>query len=269
MLRTLPEPLVSSRPKPLRPRRSKSVTIGLGFVCSDGVVLCSDREMSGGDFKYNEKKIYTLNWGDAAFIMTFAGLADVMKIVVDAIWKKMALAFTADAMKAALQATLDEVITPDPDQQFQLLVAFVSKDVAPFLVKTRDRQISPVFENDFIGFGDSALTRYLLEALVGDRRLTRAEAAVYGIYIVAQAKKYISGCGGPTDVHCLTLQGDRLVPGSVVIGEIEEHLDLLEITVSHLLSTGLHDTDVKTLKALAHVKEAMNKTRPHLISFKA
>ena len=44
------------RLKPLR--EESAMTVGVGFQCLDGVVLCADRQITkGGDLKYGERYV--------------------------------------------------------------------------------------------------------------------------------------------------------------------------------------------------------------------
>ena len=67
---------------PRRLPRAKAVTIGIGFRCVDGVVLCADNQITfPGSHKFYERKLYQASGKDnewqAGF--TFAGTLDLMK----------------------------------------------------------------------------------------------------------------------------------------------------------------------------------------------
>ena len=52
-----PLPRHTPRPKPQRLPERKRMTICIGIVASDGVVIAADREESSGDFKNDTGKI--------------------------------------------------------------------------------------------------------------------------------------------------------------------------------------------------------------------
>src|SRR5271167_4782076 len=65
-----------------RPRKkaAKAVTIGVGFLCSNGIVLCADNQITWPQFhKYYECKIYPHSTPEWATVFTFAGNPSLMK----------------------------------------------------------------------------------------------------------------------------------------------------------------------------------------------
>src|SRR5271165_1553360 len=65
----------------LRKKAAKAVTIGIGFLCSDGIVLCADNQITWpGSHKHHKSKIYhhdsSAEW---KAVFTFAGNPDLME----------------------------------------------------------------------------------------------------------------------------------------------------------------------------------------------
>src|ERR1700691_6315771 len=72
------------RRSPLRrfssPVRRKAVTIGVGFLCEDGIVLCADNQITWPQsHKYYECKIYEHRTNEWSMLNTFSGDPDLVK----------------------------------------------------------------------------------------------------------------------------------------------------------------------------------------------
>src|SRR5208282_3434119 len=95
--------LPNRSPKPYilpNKRETKAMTIALGFPCIDGIVLCSDSQVTTpGAMKYHESKIHTVAWmGEGVewtVGLTYSGNPDVMK----SLFEKMSDALTAQGIK--------------------------------------------------------------------------------------------------------------------------------------------------------------------------
>jgi hypothetical protein len=76
------------------------------------------------------------------------------------------------------------------------------------LLKTENQYISPVPWWDCVGFGDSALTRYLVGIFWrSGLGLSIEQAEILCAYLIAQAKKYVQWVGGYTNITALTENG--------------------------------------------------------------
>jgi len=71
---------------PLEPSERKSVTTAAAFMCRDGMVICTDTELTLGDaLKYSQGKIRFLVADGSAVVMTGAGHWDYMEMAFEKI----------------------------------------------------------------------------------------------------------------------------------------------------------------------------------------
>src|SRR5882762_5954259 len=80
------------KPKSLRPRKRRRVTIATGILCSDGVVLCAD---SLETFRYSKTygpKIFELQLPQQPFKVVLTGAGD--SVFIDALQDKMTSALS-------------------------------------------------------------------------------------------------------------------------------------------------------------------------------
>ena len=75
--RPLPPPLL---PFPPLDERGQHMTIAAGFVCSDGVVLGADTQVTGQTIKYSSDKVWVLSAPDASHCIAMAGAGDSVLI---------------------------------------------------------------------------------------------------------------------------------------------------------------------------------------------
>ena len=81
MIKTSPKPLPSIIPHPKRERlpKGRAVTIGMGFRCSDGIVVCADTQITWQGHKDYECKVYYLSGHDWTMASVYAGSPHLMK----------------------------------------------------------------------------------------------------------------------------------------------------------------------------------------------
>ena len=189
------------------------MSTGLATICTDGLVLCAEQQVSQSDFKYyqcNVKRIALAN-GKGSVALGYAGQpADTMKTLFENLERRWRWEDKArEQIRTELQAVLDEVLRKDKGVH-QLLCVFQDAE-GSHIFKTYNKGIWPVPVWDCIGFGDNALMRYLgaifLETVV---HLPLRRAVPICIYMVAQAKKYVPGSGGPTDLIVLSNSGQAI-----------------------------------------------------------
>jgi 20S proteasome alpha/beta subunit len=221
------------------------MTIAIGFRCEDGIVLCSDREMSTPEYSYYDCKISLVGLADAYFLMAQSAYdADDMTRIYEQISSRISgSAKTLDQIRQDIQEVLTGFKEWNPDIiEHQTLIAIMPSANKYVLWKTANDKISPVLQTcSIIGSGNSALTQYLMATLLRQTLpLTIQQAVIYGIYIIRQAKKYLPGCGslGPTDVVSFpTKTGNPNHAHAVFINAVETFLDSLETQASNLFST--------------------------------
>jgi hypothetical protein len=234
-------------PRPIRPQRSlkgKAVSMAIAFKCVDGMVLCSDCEMSAGAYNYYEGKISLIGLTDSYFLMAQAASdADDIPTIHQRILSKIrGSQRTLDEIKAAVQGVLDGFGWSKENVEHESLIAIMPDPNQCVLWKTRNSKISDVLQSHtVIGFRNSALTQYILAVFSHQfSPITIQRAAIYGVHVMRQAKKFIPDCGGlgPTDVVMFpTKTGNPYHVPIQFVEEMERFLDSLEMQASMLFST--------------------------------
>lgn len=230
-----------------RLKKVKAVTIALGFNCVDGVVLCADRQMTAtGWHKYNESKMYAISgFGEQptyTVMLTYAGSPHVMK----AMHQKIADTATDDthfvsigSLKGLLEGCLSEMTREDVETT-NFLCGFCRKGGTLGLLRTNGYQVYEVGGYDCIGVGDSSLLRFLSKLLVSSPMRAWPAVAV-GDYMVKQAKEFIDGCGGPTDIYILRGDGKCAPPSSGWTEKKSEISEAIEHDVRGLIWMMMND----------------------------
>jgi hypothetical protein len=189
----------------------------VGFLCSDGVVLCSDRQLTGeGGYKFEECKIFSSQWGDNySMVFSYAGDPDAARVMFgktrDGLWEGIAKSRGAFTNRKAM-AILEKVFKGKHTKGLQVLIGLVGTEEKKLLVKTNEQK---VFEGraEFIGYGDGSVLRYLYHILDLPVTVTMNEAHIVGSYVVSVANQYVDKCGGGPD-HALLRENGGMTWGS-------------------------------------------------------
>jgi hypothetical protein len=219
------------------------MTIALGFPCVDGVVLCTDSQMTsrGAGMKYNESKISTIvsMGGPTNYRITLAysGDASMMKTLYEKLMKlidpRKKQDLTETGVVEALQEALNYThsLSPNIDTEFVDVICGISINgdismyVAHRTILHQERELA------VLGVGDSSLFRYLAKTLpVASEPMYIKTAQLLGAYIVQQAKDFIDGCGGDTHLAAIRRTG---LP-EMWDNEKTQHLDELTVLVKNI-----------------------------------
>jgi len=211
------------------------VTIGVGFKCVDGIVLCSDTQITfQGSHKFHQNKICEIELPSAGgwACFTFAGDPDLMMMFKDRLVDSMGKADyipTGHNTRKLIETTLarmKNVIMPNPYGLFTLFGLSIGSDLQ--LIKTSKITVNEVPLYDYVGVGDSSIVRYLESLfLSGPFHLTIKTAAVIATYFVAKAKAFVDGCGGDTNLIEL-LPGGSLRECSTMTPTMEQDVLMAE-----------------------------------------
>lgn len=207
-----PQSLFTLREKRLSGRR-KAVTIGVGFSCSDGVVLCADRQITGEGYKFEESKIFSIQRNDYyTFIFSYAGDPDAARVMFEKTRDGMREITSSNDMsvKDRVKRALEQIFTDKSTKGLQTLIGVVSGG-EHFLIKTKEKMVVEGF-TEYIGAGDSSALRYLCGFLL-HHHLTVSEALIFGSYIVSVAGRYVEFCSEGCD-HATLYTVGGLVRGS-------------------------------------------------------
>jgi hypothetical protein len=193
------------------------VTIALGFLCPDGIVLCSDRQMtdSGAGLKYQKSK---LSWMSGLFVpgielevvSAYAGDPEAAKIMRTEIRERLGseiakskiVGFQAPAARKALE----RIFNNKNAKCLQMLVGIRFSSSEMCLFKTSGKKVLDA-RTEYIGSGDCSALRYLADVLLPSFITSIYQAQVLGSYLVSVANQYVDGCGGGPDIYTINRDG--------------------------------------------------------------
>src|SRR5262249_17887867 len=149
--------------------RRKAVTIGIGLMCRDGIVLCSDRQLtSSSGFKYDAKKIMKYTHADYELGFSYAGEEDSAKAMFRIITEE----FDAELKNAQGKApterahkALVEIYKNKTAKYLQTLVGICFKNTCFSLFRSSANLIVEG-HTETIGSGDTSALRYLSDYLL-------------------------------------------------------------------------------------------------------
>jgi hypothetical protein len=226
-----PSPQFPLNQKVRRLPRGKAVTIGIGFRCSNGVVLCSDTQITwkGRHKAYETKQFYLtgVNWTMAS---VYAGDPQLWKSFRDKFKEFIkAEVKTTKELRDILETALCYFTELDSDPMaLCLLMGFVIPEKEIRLVRTEGKLISDVNGFDHVGCGDSSVLRYLSPIMANDKEWPSSERALrIGTFLVLQAKRYAEDCGGDTEAFFLHWNGAMQTKSSMT-QKWEQHWNSLE-----------------------------------------
>ncbi len=188
------------------------MTIGVGFLCSDGIVLCADRQITGQGYKFQQAKIFSIQRQDYTFVFTYAGDPDAARMMFEKTRDAMRhVTIDRESAKDAIKRTLEKIFANKATKGLQTLIGMRTKE-EHFLIKTKEKKVVEGVAAEYIGAGDSSALRYLCDFLL-DQQMSVSEALVLGSYIVSVAGRYVEYCGEDSNHATLYAQGG-LVRGS-------------------------------------------------------
>jgi hypothetical protein len=220
------------------------MTVGVGFRCIDGIVICADTQITfPQSHKYFENKTSFHFYPGAMVGFTYAGNPMLMGSFAYRFLPELEAGLSqghpsVPLVHCILEDVLEDMnhLETDPDG-LEMLCGIVtpamkspqeqSQEGTALLIT--NRQIVKEAGNViYIGVGDSSLLRFL-RGLFSSREFTVKQALTLGTYIVLLAKTYIEGCGGETTAIVMGTDG-KLSPvsGSLIAGIEKRFLPLQE-----------------------------------------
>ena len=187
------------------------MTIGVGFLCTNGIVLCSDRQITdhSAGFKFEERKIFYHMGPDLAFVFSYAGEPDAARSLFGKISDGLASGIAkskASSPRNRAIGELEKIFRNKDAKGLQTLIGIRFRNSGMYLFKTANHRVVHAIR-DYIGVGDSSALRYLCDFLLPGPPLDINEAGILGAYIVSVASRYVDGCGGGPDITAISKDG--------------------------------------------------------------
>ncbi len=186
------------------------MTMAVGFLCRDGVVIGADRQVTGQNYTFPECKLSTVKWKNGHGIMAYSGNHDTYRDLEPEMHARFtpATTITRSGVKPLLKDALAAVLKKK--EEFYTLFGFmVDNEFQCLLQSIKTDRIVEVDEVEVIGYGDSPLARFLLGTFKDvPHGVSVHQARIYAVYFISQAKKYDGQfVGGPIDVYSVDTSG--------------------------------------------------------------
>ena len=169
------------------------MTIGVGFLCRDGVVIGADRQITGASYTFPECKLGGLAWKNGRAVFGYSGSRDTHQLFRQELGGRfdsrteMSEQDLCDLVKASLEASLQK------KEQFFLLLGMYLDGRSPrlFMSTPAPVRILNVNQCEVIGYGDSPLSRSLIGRFKATPGLVSVhQARIYAVRFISEAKKY-------------------------------------------------------------------------------
>jgi hypothetical protein len=191
------------------------VTIGIGFHCHDGIVLCADRQFTSkeGRFKYQGGKLGSSQGESLRLIFTYAGDPDQATVMFGKVRNHLESKIhepSEESPRDVIRNALEEIYFDPQSEGLETLLGIRWKHFGPHLFRTVGTTVVSGL-SEYVGYGDSSVLRYLSEVLPLTH-LTVNEATALGTYMVFVASRFIDQCGGEGD-HVVLHRDGAVVEG--------------------------------------------------------
>jgi 20S proteasome alpha/beta subunit len=233
-----PKPPVKFTPKRL-PERKKLVTIAIGLMHDEGLLLCADTRMTSAS-KLDEPKLKGFVFshaGDSIMMAALAGnvaiarmaIADFGRALNEIPKEKMKLETMVDAIRSVLLDTYQKHIYPNPDRasgeyDIQFIIALWSHIDGLAAYSTSGTAITQFHYSECVGAG-SYLASYLLAPHVDVFLKPESWMTSVACHVLKEVKTHDSQCGGSTDMVSISNKGVIGQQWKVFIEEDEEYAE--------------------------------------------
>ena len=197
------------------------MTIGVGFLCRDGIVIGSDRQLTiQGAYKFNQRKISYMHEAvsDTTMALTYAGDEAAAK----SFWAHLMSETRKELQKGTdasvfpserLQQFLEKTHQHRSAKYLQTIIGIKSGVLGSGLFRGHYKLVSPSHSAEYIGAGDTSVLRYAAELLVHPL-MPVSEASVIASYLVRLANRFVDGCGGGPDITVIRWDTEIVTEGS-------------------------------------------------------
>jgi hypothetical protein len=226
------------------------MTIGVGFVCRDGIVIGADRRLTTSAYTFDERKIFSLTWKNGRALWTYAGDRDIaaaLRIEIESRINRSER-FSCGALKAAWGKSLQRSLRGI--KRFHSLFASGTDEGEYSLWVSGGSKLTEVAECEIIGLADSPLSRYLRgKFLAVPGGLTIQQARLYAVQFISLAEQYDGQfCAGGADIGELSSRFGRIFDAAQTsewAGELQE-LEYRWALLFRILANREFDFDIET-----------------------
>ncbi len=186
------------------------MTIGIGFRCKNGVLICTDRQVtSTAGFKTRVRKISRTTSWERWLLFSYAGDQDASKVIFGKIRERFMDEFRKSKSKMEgdkAKAALEKIFSDRNTKGLETLIAIRIADSGEIhLFRTCEHKVMEA-QIECIGGGDTSVVRHAASLLVTEP-LTIHQAGIIGSYLVHVASTWVSGCDGEADIAAIHEDG--------------------------------------------------------------
>jgi 20S proteasome alpha/beta subunit len=236
------------------------MTIGIVFKCIDGAVLCADTQLTI-PFPYSSKypglKIFGFPELQSQPFFTYAGEVAFSTMCINRLADRIAQAEkagreVAETLTGECKKIHNEYsrLYPDGRLTLGLLLVLRRPDASLALYKIIAPSVAPLLSPPFecIGVGTPVAQSVIVPLC--SPSITTNEAARIGYYALSQAKQFVEGCGGQTEM--VTFREGEARRGYYDI--VEEHTVIFERHLSELTKRlkGIRKGQIQKWRGEAH-----------------
>jgi 20S proteasome alpha/beta subunit len=227
------------------------MTVVAGLVCSNGVVLAADTEITHADnWKTYESKIFPINRETGCYF-AYTGTPDFAKELADRLRSKTKAKDDPDEITTVIKQEYQAMVGDQrkklaSDRTSAQVLVTVRRDVRePFKTKIHDYKTSlyqategNFFEvNDYAVLGIAEAQGTAIFKPLYSRYLSVRENVYRAIYAVQKVKRWLQGVGGETEIIEILNNDSRPFAdfGKLEIKQIEDDFDFLEEQLKPLM----------------------------------
>jgi hypothetical protein len=267
-------PLSATKP---RLPKGKNVTIAAGFLCDDGILLCSDSQESFGDFKRHQAKIAIRQSTPLKALFAGAGDGTFIDILVDKMWD--AIKSKQGSIQTLIAALEDRAIElhqkywpvyPEKEKPTaHLLIALYQTGEPPRLLKMEGPLVLEVREYECIGYG-VPLGKYLCDR-IWECPMSLRPSIIAALYMLEQVKTHVEYCGGHNSLAYIQNDGTLRTMSKVNASVMEDLSTIFRVfdeATARLLTTApnLEISQEKFEERLTHFTKSILFLRQQLSS---
>ncbi|HEV2500577.1 MAG TPA: hypothetical protein VGY31_13455 [Terriglobia bacterium] len=192
----------------------------ISMVCTDGVVLAADKQITvPGYFKYHKTKIDGLEGKGWTVAYAYAGSPDLMKEATERIFGKIKPDnpnIDPNMVRAVAETELETMGYRFTEFDLDLiLVTTTATEIETVRFAGSRKAFYATTGIEILGVGESSLLTYLASLLYEQGKTDISFGVLAATYMVEKAKEYIDGCGGDTDL-LIVKKGNQLDTWSFV-----------------------------------------------------
>jgi 20S proteasome alpha/beta subunit len=226
------------------------MTIAAGFPCSDGLVLCADtQEVIYNYAKVNTQKMTQIKTPEYNVAFTGSGDTGLLETTIQSMVKALMLSDPKPHSIVEIEEVLREVLIetfnrhvapyyqfPSDERPSADLLIGVQYAGITLLYRAYGTSFFQVHEPQCVGSG-VVLGKSLIGQLF-DSSMNIAQGWLVALYVLNQAKTWVDGCGGNTDILLLSHKDKKVtrIP-TTEVEDLESHFKQFDAFIRPLFIT--------------------------------